>query len=46
LRVVLGEEVQRVLAGLGEQNSVAVGDELVREEGTGRPVVLGDEDQV
>jgi hypothetical protein len=29
LRLVLGEEVQCVLAGLGKQDPVAVGDELV-----------------
>jgi hypothetical protein len=40
LRSLVGEEVQRVLAVLGEQDAVAVGDELVGEKGTGDPVFV------
>ena len=46
LRVMLGEEVQRVLAVLGDQDLVAVSDELIREKRTSCAVVLDDEDQV
>jgi hypothetical protein len=38
--------VQRVLAVLGEQDFVAVGDELIGEKRTRSTVFLDDEDQV
>lgn len=46
LRSVLGEDVQRVRAVPGDQDAVAVGDELVGEKGTGDPVFLDDENRV
>jgi len=46
LRLVRSEQVQRMLAVLGEQDLVAIGDELLGQERPGAGVVFDDQDQV